>query len=85
MARRKQGKGVQMEKRQIWKPRQTRSGVLSIRGMGPDLWKTAPGLCLSFCSPRQLHMNSELEDKHREAVLERGSKMCPKVASPVFE
>lgn len=44
----KQGKGVLMERRQIWKPRQTRPGVLNISGVGPDLRATALGFLHFF-------------------------------------
>lgn len=46
MVRRRPGKGAQMEKKQIWKPRQTRSP--DIRGVGPDLPAAALGLLPFF-------------------------------------
>lgn len=48
MVRRKLGNGAQMERKQIWKPRQARSGVLNVRGVGPDLLAEALGLVLFF-------------------------------------
>lgn len=65
-----------MGRRQIWKLRQMRPGVLNISGgWGLIFGQQLLGSCFSFCPLFRWHMTSELEYRYREKVLKCGSKI----------